>query len=322
MNSINKNDEKTNLENKKWTFIDNDSLKGPFSDEELLQQYMSKSIADDDLILNIPEKKWMCVSEISYIHDSKLKHKNELKKLMTQQPVIQLEQIVNQVNTLSKPDLKTDTANKKSKLRTHRKSVVSLTVLGLMVLVLFVSGVYVVYQKKVEQQNELVKAQKAEQRLILENEKIKKEQILKQKALQAEKNKIRQNFLKKQNELLLVISEQVSILELRFGNNIKQKITIPKYWDKYFNEWEKSNDMISKEIKLLELNVSQNSDLSIQFEQLKDIHLLMENYANSLNRELRLFFSSQKINSKANQEIIETKNILISKILDLKTKSE
>lgn len=125
------------------------------------------------------------------------------------------------------------------------------------------------------------------------------------------------------NQVLDLFKDQMDTLTLRFGNNIKQKIQVSKYWDKYYNAWPPLSTQFDLEMDRLK---SESSNGEIFYDDvvadLQNLNHLAKEYIQTMDTEIRRFFLSQKIEASDMQKIEKSKELAFKKISTLREKIE
>lgn len=368
--------------NKKWSFLKNNLLNGPYTDQELVKVFKEKKIDQNDLILNAEDHKWYSLEELNdlgfniqkqaalshdkeplivnesmvviepikenHMSEDEVRRHNEILKSQPQIVVPPPSEIKTQPSILFKDmniasegqssNFDKDKMTLKQQLESKKKYVIFSSIGVLVFVLLFVLR----YQKNdittaatFEEQVPLDEnaldqnqSQRADQQKNIESahqtqteKKLKANQeqsVGEINGLAAQPDQVQDsiNNQKNQNEarslsverkakyviyidrhrkLTEEIKIQVDVLHLRFGNNVRQKIKVSKYWDKYYTEWLNLSDRVQAEIDLSVADSKDDADLSLILTKFTNLFNTVRTYADILNGNLRQFFTTQKL---------------------------
>lgn len=341
-----------NSEHPKWTYIRGESLQGPFSDEQLLTRLNIDDLKSDDLILNTVEEKWYNIAELDFLKSPTVQE-NELvienqadtpksinhdgPKFLIQEPVRDLNQIVSKINSLPKPVVNADFVKREhvqsilnadksflGRLKLIKSKILQLDrkVLIAIASVLILLLGFKLYTDAVARENEAKRIAAEEEKVaqakalqLKKEQQLKAEKLRKENELKVEKRRKIKIFVDKQKNIIDEIKSQMAILELRFGNNIKQQIRTPKFWEKYYNEWSTVSQEISDEIDDSK-NFKEEGIVELR-DKISHLYLSMKEYSSYLDKQLRLFFTKQKIEKPILTAIESQKNDLTAEILEV-----
>jgi len=368
--------------NKKWSFLKNNLLNGPYTDQELVKVFKEKKIDQNDLILNAEDHKWYSLEELNdlgfniqkqatlshdkeplivnesmvviepikenHMSEDEVRRHNEILKSQPQIVVPPPSEIKTRPSILFKDmniasegqssNFDKDKMTLKQQLESKKKYVIFSSIGVLVFVLLFVLR----YQKNdittaatFEEQVPLDEnaldqnqSQRADQQKNIESEhqtqtekklKANQEQSVGEvNGLAAQSDQVQDsiNNQKNQNDarslsverkakyviyidrhrkLTEEIKIQVDVLHLRFGNNVRQKIKVSKYWDKYYTEWLNLSDRVQAEIDLSVADSKDDADLSLILTKFTNLFNTVRTYADILNGNLRQFFTTQKL---------------------------
>ena len=139
-------------------------------------------------------------------------------------------------------------------------------------------------------------------------------------ALVAERKAKYMVYLDRHKKLIDDIKNQVEILNVRFGNNVKQKIRVSKYWDKYYTEWLDVSNRVQAEIDLSVAESKDDADLSLVLTKFTNLYNSVKTYTELLNSNLRQFFSSQKLSEEKSIQMDAFKEKINSQVNEVELK--
>lgn len=403
---------------KKWSFLKNNYLNGPYTDQELKSAFIDKKIESQDLILNSEDQKWYSIDEIPFLvtsttkkttqlhspnqivlddHDQKNKSflddanlksfsvkENSVEFRMSDEEVRRHNELLKSQPQIVVPpssEMKTkpsiafsginidpSSAELNSKFdqitnqSLHSKSVnfsqfvlskkniiyVSAAILMLALILLLnfkknnmqsLTENPIIQDDHANQFNldsEIKKIKEPAPENITSNEKSKLEKPVDKEtkdallveskpddlALSLEKKAKYVVYLDRHKKMTEDLKSQVETLNLRFNNNIKQKIKVSKYWDKYYNQWIETSSRVQAEIDLSVAQSQDDSDLALILTKFTSLYSLVKNYAEMLNGQIHQFFSSQKINDENMAQLIAIKEKINSQINEIEIKTK
>jgi len=423
---------------KKWSYLKNNFLNGPFTDQELISAYTDKKIESQDLILNTVDQKWYSIEELPFLkaspalsvapasnsHQAKadiayqeFNHfvNHQSFSLNNENSVQTVSQVTHSATALNNNTVDTHATSKESLIESHmsddevrrhnellksqpqivvppssemktkpsiafsgihveatdsvqsqnvrasaesfslknkiesRKKTVIFSAIAVLVLILLIA----LNLKKENPQTDLEDVQTIDDNSAGQSSSLNKnnkdaaapvEQVsaaggdsapssatsdksvaaadikTEDPMLAAEKKAKYMIYLDRHKKLTEEIKAQVEILNMRFNNNIKQKIRVSKYWDKYYTEWLDVSNRVQAEIDLSVSESKDDADMSLILTKFTNLYNSVKTYTDLLNSNLRQFFSSQKLSEEKSIQLDAFKEKINSQVNEVELK--